>query len=860
MTVYIQTGLHNSKLTPHDLTVVGYLQDYQPKQFAVNDSNWWDLKHKSADYIIAGRVRELGARNNNNVLSRSALFLDLDDINPDITSLQDLQDRLSKIKPFNSCEWLLWPTIKNNLGYRDRDKNGNIIPATSDNLKARIKHDLETGKCEIQDKAIWYHPRLRARICIPLAEEITDQNIYKALVNAELEHLITERILTDLDKSNSTWSQVEGLPINEKPYHHAGTELRLYKADLEYLKKTQKPKDDFSFITTPITAKGKGHFSTPGEVIGAIRTRSKDQAKLAKFEDLMNGGGTDDNSSNDLALMNIVAFWAGCNPELMDGVYRLSKQPNNIPGSNGVSKWDEPGHRAIDGATYGQITIEKAINDCHDIYTPGGNQQEQQQGKQALKVGLWTENYVSDYLVERHGDDLKHTTDPDKWYIYKKETGTWEADNTSAVGRMARETIDWLHEQIPTVPAGSDTGEMLSEWNKFLRKIGNSSAKSRIIREAGEYLDIAITQKDFNRAGMLINTPDKAINLSTGNEIDDRKHLLFDQHTNYSPDTERDAPRWSRFLLETFQGDTEMIRWIQKVLGYAITGETGEQVFFIMLGEGQNGKSVLASVMQKLLGNYAHSANINTFLDTGTQSGSAPTPDIVSMDGKRFVFTAEPKKYAKLDTNKIRLFTGEDTLVGRDLHEKGQREFASHFKLFISANHMLKLDMDDYSIARRVVVIPFKHIVKNKDVNQHLVDDLLEEAPAIMNWLLEGVQAWKKEGLKTHWNPVTESLASGYPQQVSEAILEFKTATDNVLRWIDDDCSLEDPDHRETNKRLYADYKQWCINNGEKPEASRVWGKTMSKHGFKTWRSTSERGFIGIKITDPADQYKTNFK
>lgn len=859
MTVYIQTGLHNSKLTPHDLPVVGYLQNYQPKQFAVNDGNWWDLKHKSADYIIAGRVRELGARNNNNVLSRSALFLDLDDINPDITSLQDLQDRLSKIKPFNSCEWLLWPTIKNNLGYHDRDKNGNITPATSDNLKARIKHDLETGKCEIQDKTIWYHPRMRARICIPLAEGI-GQNIYKPLVNAELEHLITEGILTDLDKSNSTWSQVEGLPINEKPYHHAGTELRLYKADLEYLKKTQKPKDkdDFSFITTPITSKGKSHFSTPEEVIEAIRTKSKDQAKLAKFEELMAGGGTGDNSSDDLALMNIVAFWAGCNPELMDGVYRLSKQANNIPGSNGVSKWDEPGHRAIDGATYGQITIEKAINDCHDIYTPGGNQQKP--GKQALKPGLWTENYVSDYLVERHGDDLKHINDPDKWYIYQEETGTWEADSTSAVGRMARETIDWMHEQTPTAPAGSDKDQMLNEWNKFLKRIGNSSAKSRIIREAGEYLDIAITKDNFNRAGMLINTPDKAINLSTGGKIDDRKHLLFDQHTNYSPDPAMDAPRWSRFLLQTFQGDPEMIRWIQKVLGYAITGETGEQVFFIMLGEGQNGKSVLASVMQKLLGNYAHSANINTFLDTGTQSGSAPTPDIVSMDGKRFVFTAEPKKYAKLDTNKIRLFTGEDTLVGRDLHEKGQREFASHFKLFISANHMLKLDMDDYSIARRVVVIPFKHIVKNKDVNQHLVDDLLEEAPAIMNWLLEGVQAWKKEGLKNHWNPVTESLASGYPQQVSEAILEFKTATDNVLRWIEDDCSLEDPDHREENKRLYADYKQWCINNGETPDNSRVWGKTMTKHGFKKGKSNGIRSYKGIKITDPADKYKTKYR
>lgn len=619
------------------------------------------------------------------------------------------------------------------------------------------------------------------------------------------------------------------------------------------------------FVTTPTNGRhwGADNGLTADRVLAKAIGNPDLKAVASGDYSAYNG----DHSSAVQALVNSLAFYANGDAEKTDQAYRSTPSFTNDP------KWDA----SRGETTWGAQTVAEAINYVQgkhpdhgyfparqnpdlrvDIYTPGGSQQEQ--GKQALKAGLWTENYVSDYLVERHGDNLKHTTDPDKWYIYKKETGTWEADSTSAVGRMARETIDWLHEQIPTAPAGSDAEKMLSEWNKFLRKISNSSAKSRIIREAGEYLDIAITKKDFNRAGMLINTPDKAINLSTGKEIDDRKHLLFDQHTNYSPDPAMDAPRWSKFLLETFQGDTEMIRWIQKVLGYAITGETGEQVFFIMLGEGQNGKSVLASVMQKLLGNYAHSANINTFLDTGTQSGSAPTPDVVSMDGKRFVFTAEPKKYAKLDTNKIRLFTGEDTLVGRDLHEKGQREFASYFKLFISANHMLKLDMDDYSISRRVVIIPFKHIVKNKDVNQHLVDDLLEEAPAIMNWLLEGVQAWKKEGLKTHWNPVTESLASGYPQQVSEAILEFKTATDNVLRWIDDDCSLEDPDHREGTKRLYADYKQWCINNGEKPEVSRVWGRTMSKHGFKKWRSASERGFIGIKITDPADKYKTNFK
>lgn len=119
-----------------------------------------------------------------------------------------------------------------------------------------------------------------------------------------------------------------------------------------------------------------------------------------------------------------------------------------------------------------------------------------------------------------------------------------------------------------------------------------------------------------------------------------------------------------------------------------------------------------------------------------------------------------------------------------------------------------------------------------------------------MNWLFEGVKAWKKEGLKTHWSDQNDCLASGYPSPVVDAIRKYKTESDNVLRWIEDDCTLEDDTARLTNKELYADYRQWCINNGEKPEKSNWWSRAMGKHGFERWREKTVKGFKGIKIID----------
>lgn len=838
MTVYVQRGLATNSMTPHPVDVVSFLHDYQPPQLEITDQSWWKIKHRDAEYIIDGYFE--GTRSNSNMKKRSALFLDLDDVDPSIKTLGDLIQRVNQIPAFSSFEWLLWPTIKNGLEYRDRDKNGTLIPA-NDDQKKKHEQDLAAGLCVVREGYIWYRPQVRGRICIPLSDDITSKEAYKQLLNHMLGVLVSNHVLTGIDSSNATWSQVEGLPINSKPYHHAGSKFKP-ALDLEKPKKTVTP------IKAPVPVSA---LTSPEEVIAAIR--SSQQA--AKFDELFEGGSGEDNSRDDLSLLNILAFWTNKNPQLMDQTYRMSKLHNAL---NPAEKWDAVHYD--NGETYGQHTIRVACAGVTETYKPShrltqtSSPAPAKAEKGELIPGFWSENYVSDHLIKRHGADIKHTIDPDKWYIYHKETGSWDVDTTAQVGRFARETIDWMSHQTPYIPANQDAEKFLAEWNKFLKKVMSYSAKNRIIKEAGETEGVTITPSDFNRKTMYINTPEKAYDLETGQELKERKSLLFDQHTNYSPDPAMDAPRWTKFLLKTFEGDIEMVKWFQKVLGYAITGETGEQVFFILLGKGNNGKSVIGKVMQKILGNYAHSANINTFLDTGAQSGSAPNPDIMAMDGKRFVFTAEPKKYAKIDENKVKTFTGEDSLSGRDLHEKGQRNFDPCFKLFISANNMLKLDMDEYSIKRRVIVIPFNHTVKESQIDKHLVDNLLKEAPAIMNWLLEGVKAWKKEGLKTHWSDQNDGLASGYPSLVVDAIRKYETESDNVLRWIEDDCTLEDDTARLTNKELYADYRQWCINNGEKPEKSNWWSRAMGKHGFERWRNKTVKGFKGIKISDASQR------
>lgn len=861
MTIYVQTGLHTSNVKPVSTSeyssLSSFLKDYkgQPELVPELDQDPQSVKDTKAFYVISGEMVNDGTapkgfihRCNKTVLSRDDLLLDLDDISPEIQSEEELLKKLEEF--YDNFEFFVWPTISNGLTYGNK-----------------------------------HHGEMRYRVCLPLQSPLTEDD-YQATVKMELAVLVKNGILTKVDNSNKTWSQCFGLPIREKAFYKEGT-LKFYpnREDLEKFKAEMAKENDKGknkATQTPLTAPTTTARGTHAIDLSVpkIITKMLESSKGQRDRLFMQGGWEKfytSQSEADLAFANDLAFWTGRDPEKMDTIFRNSALMRD--------KWDEK-HGA---ATYGEMTINKAIADTSNTYQPPsdtepfiGNQfkfnnptppltvvDTDHKPEEALKPGLWTENYISDYLVERHGDDLKHTTDPDKWYVYSAKTGTWEADKTASVGRQARETIDWLSQQKPVAPAGTDPADYVGQWQSFIRKAGNASAKARIIKEAGEYEGVAITQDDFNRQPMLLNTPGKAVNLATGKEVKDRKKLLFDQHTSVTPAKGKGAKRWTRFLRKIFQGDLELVRWVQKVLGYAITGATGEQVFFIMLGEGQNGKSVLAKVIQGILGNYAHSANINTFLDTGTQSGSAPTPDIVAMDGKRFVFTAEPKKYAKLDTNKIRLFTGEDTLVGRDLHEKGQREFESHFKLFISANHMLKLDMDDYSIARRVVVIPFKFRVKDDEVDKDLAKELLEkEGPEILDWLLEGAKLWKKEGLKCHVCDQTGNLASGYPEEVSNAIYEYKTATDNIWRWIGDDCTvdkMDNPDrkddegHWESSKALYADYRQWCINNGEKPEASRVWGRQMAKNGFKQKRKTNGRGWIGIRVSEGADKHNSKY-
>src|SRR5262249_53133992 len=165
------------------------------------------------------------------------------------------------------------------------------------------------------------------------------------------------------------------------------------------------------------------------------------------------------------------------------------------------------------------------------------------------------------------------------------------------------------------------------------------------------------------------------------------------------------APRWLRFLDEVFSGDADLIAYLQRAVGYTLTGDTREQCYFMLFGVGANGKSTFVETLCKLLGAHAETAEFATFLNR-RQSG-APRNDLASLHGARFVKAAESEHQAPLNESLIKEVTGEDTIKARFLFQE-HFSFKPRFKIWLITNHKLDIRGIDDAIWRRVRFIPFE--------------------------------------------------------------------------------------------------------------------------------------------------------
>jgi putative DNA primase/helicase len=297
--------------------------------------------------------------------------------------------------------------------------------------------------------------------------------------------------------------------------------------------------------------------------------------------------------------------------------------------------------------------------------------------------------------------------------------------------------------------------------------------------------------------------------------------------------------RWKPFIGEVMSGDADTARFLQKAMGYALSGDTSLECFFILHGSTtRNGKSTLLETMAYLFGDYSRTIQPQT-LSRRPSDGSAASPDIARLKGARLVNMAEPEKGLELNIALIKQLTGGDTFTGRFLNEN-PTEFSPEFKIFINTNHLPRASDDTVFSSGRVKLIPFERHFKpeEQDSNLKKLFRRRENMSGILNWLIEGYRLLKVEGLAE-------------PAKVKAAIEAYRSEADIIGAFLAEH-TIGKEDGRVPTSELYALYVDWAKANVYKPLSNRSF--TMDIHRRYEIRRTGADGrvVIGIAVKSEA--------
>lgn len=509
-------------------------------------------------------------------------------------------------------------------------------------------------------------------------------------------------------------------------------------------------------------------------------------------------------------------LWTGCitETEIEQGLQAAAE-------SNGADVGYA--HRTIaDGIAYG-VSRPRTI--------PERVKQEEQtsDAPQPTEAAPAQREYCSDLgnarrLVALCGDDLRFVLEWG-WLIW--DSRRWEIDQTGEIERRAKAMVLGIYQEAANAP------EHLRPMLAKHAIASQSAAKiAASIKLAESEASIRLVAGSFDAHDWLLTCQNGTLDLRTGKlRTPDRTDLLTRAITTaYDPRAQ--CPQFLAFLDRIFAGNAEMIGYMQRVIGYALTGSTGAQCMFVLYGSGANGKSVLLNVLRALLGDYARNAAPETFL---LQKQERIRSDLARLAGCRAVLTVELDEGRRLSEALVKQMTGGDPITARFLN-KNEFEFTPRFKVLMATNHKPVIRGTDYAIWRRIRLIPFTVTIPEAERDTQLTDRLITELPGILAWAIQGCLAWQQSGLQE-------------PAEVLDATSAYRSEMDLIGQFLDDTC-VTDPRSRVGCGELYTAYARWCEESGERPLTQRAFGARMTERGFDRWRGGSAGGwfYLGVGV------------
>lgn len=426
-------------------------------------------------------------------------------------------------------------------------------------------------------------------------------------------------------------------------------------------------------------------------------------------------------------------------------------------------------------------------------------------------------------LVDIYKNNIRYCNELKSWMIYNGHR--WLEDKDGVLERLAKKII----EQIRVQAFKEEDEKKQKSLFDAVTKAGNIRGITGMVKSASTEKIVRIGSETFDRNKYLLNfkngTFDLNENIFKENKSDDYITKLVD--INY--DSKATCPRWEQFISEIMGNNEGLIKFIQRAIGYSLTGSCEEQKMFICYGYGSNGKSIMMEILREILNDYSRNMTAESLM--AKESTSTANGDIARLKGARFVTAKETKEGRKLDEALIKEATGADTMTARYLY-KDEFEFVPEFKLWLATNYKPEITGQDEGIWRRLVLIPFNvqftsvvndgNGMKDKD----LKEKLRTEIPGIINWCIKGCAMWQKEGLSE-------------PKEVLEAVEEYRSESDGLQQFIDENLEISSGACI-TNKEITDLYNRW---NGSSINTTKF--ATMFKVKAKKLQLVSKRRKYG---------------
>jgi putative DNA primase/helicase len=324
------------------------------------------------------------------------------------------------------------------------------------------------------------------------------------------------------------------------------------------------------------------------------------------------------------------------------------------------------------------------------------------------------------------------------------------------------------------------------------------------------------------------------IDLRTGQLKPHKRENLITKLVPIEYDPKAKCPKWEQFLLDITDNDPELVSYIQRAIGYTLTGDTREQCLFFCYGQGSNGKTTFLEVLRHLLGEYSRQSDFNTFL---SNRGDGPRNDLARMHGARLVTASEADAEKGFDARIVKLLTGDDTIVARKLYEEFA-EFKPQHKLFLAANHKPIVKEQTVGFWRRIRLIPFTVMFTKEKRDKRLPKKLHNELPGILNWAIVGCLDWKKNGLP---EPAAVRRATRSYQEENDLLGEFLA-----------ECCVIGTDEWVSTTNLYRTFTDWYTETrGPRSQPISIgWmGRLLGERPeFKAKKRRKTRGWRGLDV------------